>query len=326
MKRRSGEALAAQNNSTAPERSLTQRLDALERANRVRTRRANLKKELKDGHASIEALLLDPPDFIETAKVMEMLLAVPKYGRVKVNSVLRQCRISPSKTIGGLSQRQRDELASLLRRTTSDEQQTVRRAVASALDAVAGVAGTELETAPADEDLVLERLLHEARQVGRRAGRAARDAGAKLDAYAPRPDTIELQAALARTLSEPGIAVAPVAPRRVVFHDPPLTAAPVAAPTVGRTEHLNALRRANELRLARAELKRRVSEGAITAGEVILTCPWEAASMTIGELLTSQRRWGATRCSSFLESIGLPETKTLGSMTERQRSLLASLL
>ena len=41
-----------------------------------------------------------------------MLLAVPKYGRVKVNKILQQCRISPSKTIGGLSERQRTELVS----------------------------------------------------------------------------------------------------------------------------------------------------------------------------------------------------------------------
>jgi hypothetical protein len=61
-------------------------------------------------------LLLDPPEYIETAKVFDMLLAVPKYGRVKVNKVLTQCRISPSKTIGGLSERQRDELVRLLRR------------------------------------------------------------------------------------------------------------------------------------------------------------------------------------------------------------------
>ncbi len=45
-----------------------------------------------------------------------MLLAVPKYGRVKVNKILNVCRISPSKTIGGLSQRQRAELVALLRR------------------------------------------------------------------------------------------------------------------------------------------------------------------------------------------------------------------
>ena len=43
-----------------------------------------------------------------------MLLAVPKYGRVKVNKVLPVCRISPRKTIGGLSQRQRTELVSML--------------------------------------------------------------------------------------------------------------------------------------------------------------------------------------------------------------------
>jgi hypothetical protein len=101
---------------TAPERSLKQRLDALERANEVRSRKAVLKRDLKGGRESIHALLLDPPDCIETAKVFDMLLAVPKIGRVKANKVITQCRISPSKTIGGLSQRQRDELISLLRR------------------------------------------------------------------------------------------------------------------------------------------------------------------------------------------------------------------
>src|SRR5438094_6108727 len=92
--------------STAPERSLTQRMDALQRANEIRTRRAQLKRDLKGGRVSIQTLLLDPPDYVETAKVFDMLLAVPKYGRVKVNKILAQCRISPSKTIGGLSQRQ----------------------------------------------------------------------------------------------------------------------------------------------------------------------------------------------------------------------------
>jgi hypothetical protein len=102
--------------SAAPERSLTQRLDALERANKVRIQRAELKRDLKGGRISIHTLLLDPPEYIATAKVFDMLLAVPKYGRVKVNKVLTQCRISPSKTIGGLSERQRDELVKLLHR------------------------------------------------------------------------------------------------------------------------------------------------------------------------------------------------------------------
>lgn len=102
--------------TTAPERSLNQRMDALQRANEIRSRRAQLKRDLKAGRASIHSLLLDPPEWVETAKVFDMLLAVPKYGRVKANKILTTCRISPSKTIGGLSQRQRDELIASLRR------------------------------------------------------------------------------------------------------------------------------------------------------------------------------------------------------------------
>jgi hypothetical protein len=101
---------------SAPERSLNQRMDALQRANEIRTQRAQLKRDLKAGRKTIDKLLADPPDWVETAKVFDMLLAVPKYGRVKVNKILTQCRISPSKTIGGLSERQRTELVTLLRR------------------------------------------------------------------------------------------------------------------------------------------------------------------------------------------------------------------
>ena len=100
----------------APERSLTQRMDALKRANEIRTRRARLKRDLKAGRVQVQGLLLDPPEYLQTAKVFDLLLAVPKYGRVKANRILNQCRISPSKTIGGLSQRQRTELVSYLRR------------------------------------------------------------------------------------------------------------------------------------------------------------------------------------------------------------------
>ncbi len=91
-------------------------MDALQRANEIRTRRAQLKRDLKGGRVSIHDLLLNPPEYLETAKVFDMLLAVPKYGRVKVNKILVTCRISPSKTIGGLSERQRNELVSMLRR------------------------------------------------------------------------------------------------------------------------------------------------------------------------------------------------------------------
>jgi hypothetical protein len=89
---------------------------ALELANEIRTQRAQLKRDLKAGKTSIDSLLLAPPEWLGSAKVFDIILAVPKYGRVKVNRVLNQCRISPSKTIGGLSERQRAELVALLRR------------------------------------------------------------------------------------------------------------------------------------------------------------------------------------------------------------------
>lgn len=102
--------------TAAPERSLVQRMDALGRANVIRTQRAALKRDLKARRASVHVLLLDPPEYIETMKVFDLILSVPKYGRVKVNKVLQVCRISPSKTIGGLSERQRAEVISMLRR------------------------------------------------------------------------------------------------------------------------------------------------------------------------------------------------------------------
>lgn len=102
--------------TAVPERTLVQRNKALYRANEIRTQRANLKRDLKAERVSIHSLLLSPPEYIGTMKVFDLLLSVPKYGRVKINKLLQMCRISPSKTIGGLSPRQRTELVSMLRR------------------------------------------------------------------------------------------------------------------------------------------------------------------------------------------------------------------
>jgi len=97
-----------------PERSLDQRMAALAIANEARALRAQLKRDLKAGRASIGELLLDPPAFVQTAKVFDMLLALPKVGRVKATKIMNSCRVSPNKTLGGLSDRQRAELAERL--------------------------------------------------------------------------------------------------------------------------------------------------------------------------------------------------------------------
>jgi hypothetical protein len=94
----------------------------------------------------------------------------------------------------------------------------------------------------------------------------------------------------------------------------------------GRPQHLRALARANEVRLARADLKRRVADGEVCAAEVILDARWEVETMTVLELLMSQHRWGLTRCRKFLQCIPMSENKTIGTMTVRQRHAVADKL
>jgi hypothetical protein len=89
---------------------------------------------------------------------------------------------------------------------------------------------------------------------------------------------------------------------------------------------LEALQRANRVRIARAELKAQIADGRRSAAEVILTCPPEAAGMPIAHLLTSQRGWGDTRARSFLIRAYLPWDKSIGSLTDRQRQAVASQL
>lgn len=210
-----------------PERSLDQRMEALKRANKIRSARAQLKLDLKAGRASIHDLLLAPPEYAETAKVFDLLLAVPKYGRVKVNKILQITRVSPSKTLGGLSERQRKEVASMLRR------------------------GDPAKTS---------------------------------SGYTP------------------------------------------AGGTDRGSQHMRAYALANQTRLERATLKHRVAAGDLAAADVVLAPPPEAEAMTIANLLMAQHRWGRTRMRRFVATVPVLETKTLGSMTDRQRRVIAAQL
>ena len=89
---------------------------------------------------------------------------------------------------------------------------------------------------------------------------------------------------------------------------------------------MRALHLANRVRRARSDLKSRIADGQLSAAEVILTCPSEMASMPIAELLASQHGWGEVRTRAFLNRVQLPEGKLVGSLTDRQRHAVASLL
>jgi len=91
-------------------------------------------------------------------------------------------------------------------------------------------------------------------------------------------------------------------------------------------QRLQALERANAVRLKRAELKRQIAGGQLSAADVILDLPWEATSWPVGELLTSQRRWGSIRAHKLLAGLHISETRPVGELTERQRRVVAAQL
>jgi hypothetical protein len=94
----------------------------------------------------------------------------------------------------------------------------------------------------------------------------------------------------------------------------------------GSSQCMEALARANQVRLARAALKRDISAGRRSITEVVMDSPWEAESMSLSELLCAQRRWGRARSRKLLSSTSLSEGKRVGSMTERQRRILVAAL
>ena len=89
---------------------------------------------------------------------------------------------------------------------------------------------------------------------------------------------------------------------------------------------LRALEQANHVRVARAKLKRRVRAGGLAASQIVLTAPWQARTMSVGELLMSQRGWGRVRTRRLLTSLAVPENKQIATLSERQRLAIAAVL
>lgn len=98
-----------------PDRSLEQRFAALEKANKIRIYRAGVKQDVNAGKVRVTKLLLNADPMLDSMRVYELLMAQRGVGKTRVNKLLRRLGISPSKTIGGLTERQRGELALYLR-------------------------------------------------------------------------------------------------------------------------------------------------------------------------------------------------------------------
>src|SRR5690349_6272090 len=93
--------------SSTPDRSLEQRRSALEAANHIRSYRKQLKIDMKAGRRHVLALVVDPPAEILSMRISDLLLTIPKVGRTKAMNWCRAVGVSPTRTMGGLTKRQR---------------------------------------------------------------------------------------------------------------------------------------------------------------------------------------------------------------------------
>jgi hypothetical protein len=82
-------------------------MTALGPANQVRSARAKLKQDLREGKVRLEQILATPRGYLASAEIFDLLVAVPKIGAAKAGRLLNIARISPSKTVVQLSERQR---------------------------------------------------------------------------------------------------------------------------------------------------------------------------------------------------------------------------
>ena len=94
---------------------MAQRISALETANEIRFKRAQLKRDIKAGRVDLYSLVENPPEWLNTMKVIDLLLALPRIGRVKAGKYMTSHQMYHSKTVGGMSERQRKELLRYLK-------------------------------------------------------------------------------------------------------------------------------------------------------------------------------------------------------------------
>lgn len=93
-----------------------QRLGALKEANRIRSSRAQLKRDLHSGNIEVTGLIMYPPEYINTMKIIDLLVAVPGIKGKKAKMVIGPY-ISENRAIGNLTDAQRDGLTARIRRS-----------------------------------------------------------------------------------------------------------------------------------------------------------------------------------------------------------------
>jgi hypothetical protein len=96
-----------------------QHMRALERANKVRLARAELKRSVAGGEIGVAEVILDCPWEAHSMAVADLLMSQRRWGQTRCRKFLAQIPMSERKTIGSMTERQRRTLAEMLTTTGS---------------------------------------------------------------------------------------------------------------------------------------------------------------------------------------------------------------
>lgn len=92
------------------------------------------------------------------------------------------------------------------------------------------------------------------------------------------------------------------------------------------SQHMDAFEKGNRIRIERAKLKKQISENDRVLLRVLEDPPECMNSISIMELLCCQQRWGRRRSLQLLTKCKLRESRQLGELTLRQRTIISDYL
>jgi hypothetical protein len=93
-----------------------QRVAASAKAVEVRTKRAALRRQLKESKISFNEVLavVDSDEIVSGMRVVTILESLPGIGKIKAASLMENCDIAPSRRMKGLGSSQAQKLRSAL--------------------------------------------------------------------------------------------------------------------------------------------------------------------------------------------------------------------
>jgi hypothetical protein len=91
------------------------RRKALDCANEIRHRRSVLKEELREGSAILAEVLIEDEAYLQTMKLMDLLLATPGIGSTKARRVFAKLKLPSDVQMESVSIGRREDVLAYLR-------------------------------------------------------------------------------------------------------------------------------------------------------------------------------------------------------------------